>query len=294
MSLHNASPQHFTFLAVVAGMALACSHTGCSMVRPAPTSLQGKLADLPTAAETSAKSSTSSAKEKVSDVSTLASSRRVALTYVAHMPEGGVFISQSGIQQAGGETDQTTDLGGQQWAMAELRIDLPHPDGRTDVGRATVELKPLSCGERCATKSLSEVRNDRQGERQSRYSMWVSRWFWRAKPMGTELPQNAVATLDLPRSEIERILAHLENQGHFRRGVEDQGPARLELLHNQRKISHACEYDAILDELVCQVWAQGHQELAARRREQQELQLAGHEVVQPARTAARSKNSTVQ
>jgi hypothetical protein len=293
-----ASRQHSPLLAVVAGLMMVWSNNlcGCAMLRSSSAVPQEKVTHTTASEDSSVTQSTLKleSEAKTAKSSAFSSSKRVALTYVAHMPEGGVFISNSAIQQAGGNDENTADLVGQQWAMAELRIDLPHPDGRTDVGRATVELKPLSCGERCDSKSLSEVRSDRQSERQSRYSMWVNRWLWRAKPQGVELPPNAVATLDLPRSEIEQILTHLEKQGHFRRNAENQGPARLDVLCNQRKITHACGYDEVLDKLVCEVWARGHQELATRRREQQELQLTGYEVEKPARTAARSTEPRLQ
>jgi hypothetical protein len=214
-------------------------------------------------------------------------SRRVSLVYVAHMPEGGVFIDQPAVQQAGSSEHDTPDLQGARWAVAKLSIDYPHPDGRKDFGRATVELKPLDCGDFCASKSMTEVRADRLDERHNRYAAWATRWLWRMKAPTEELPPTAVATLDLTRAEIERILRRLEERGHFRRSAEDQGPARLDVMQNQRRISHACEYEPLLDDLVNEVWARGHQQVARMARVQQELQLVGHETAEGARSAAK-------
>lgn len=87
-----ASRQYSPLLAVVAGLMMAWSNSlcGCAMLRSSSGVPQEKVTQTTASEDSSVTRSTSNleSEEKTTKSTSFSSSKRVALTYVAHMPEG--------------------------------------------------------------------------------------------------------------------------------------------------------------------------------------------------------------
>jgi hypothetical protein len=195
---------------------------------------------------------------------------RLEIIYRAH-PEAGTLFSSvprsspSGIVQASAEVPAgVAPFHSMSWAKAELRIECPHPDGRPDYARVTLHFAPVECGEECAAKSWAHQMEERVGVRQIRRATFRERWFY-------ESPRNesaieTFAELDLPKAELDRILAEIASHGYFaeqRQPIDSE--SLLEVRLNRRWTSKRWSFEPTLDALVTRVYEQGTQSQAAER-----------------------------
>lgn len=191
-----------------------------------------------------------------------ASAEHVEIVYEAHPSNGAAFKpveekpSDRGIIPSSHVTE--TDSSDHQWAIAKLSIQYPHPDGRLNYARATVELKGVDCGNFCDRKSLAAKHDDRVQDRKERWNDRAVQWFYRWKPTSEEPPPGAVAVLDIPKAEIDILIEQLRKEGFFESRGETGGPAKVAVQQNRRKTTRNWTYEPALDDLVERVWSEGH------------------------------------
>lgn len=181
---------------------------------------------------------------------------RLEIIYQAHPASGPIFAAASDeIVPASHVSADTLPFQNMAWSKAELRIECPHPDGRPDVAHVTLRFRPVDCGQQCERRSWGENREERAETRQSRRSTRQQRWFYKP-PAVTD--NETVTELELPRSELEAILAELNSHDFF----EDSGSAnasesQLEVRLNHRWTSRSWGYEPSLDALTSRVYHEG-------------------------------------
>lgn len=195
---------------------------------------------------------------------------RLEIIYRAH-PEAGTLFSSvprsspSGIVQASAEVPaEVTPFHSMSWAKAELRIECPHPDGRADQARVTLHFAPVDCGEECAAKSWAHQMEERVGLRQVRRATFRERLFLES-PQANSTTQS-FAELDLPKTELDRILAEITAHGYFaeqRQPIDSE--SMLEVRLNRRWTSKRWSFEPTLDALITRVYEQGTQHQAAKQ-----------------------------
>ena len=189
---------------------------------------------------------------------------RLEIIYQAHPATGPLFSSVSPPQPASPEIvqaaaeipDAPTMFQNMSWSRAELRIECPHPDGRTDYARVTVRFKPVECGEECRRVSWSEQVQRRVGLRQSRQATFRERLFYESATPAQN--GETYSELDLPKSELDAILAELNSHGFFaEHGRPSDAESQLEVRLNRRWTSKRWGYVPALDALTTRVCEEG-------------------------------------
>jgi hypothetical protein len=141
------------------------------------------------------------------------------------------------------------------WSKAELRIECPHPDGRANVALVTLHLRPVDCGEQCERKSWEERREERVDSRQNRWATFRQRWLYESS---SPKCHETITQLDLPKSELESILAELDSRGFFlEQGQDSTCESQLEVRLNRRWTSRRWSYEPSLDALTTRVYQEG-------------------------------------
>ena len=195
---------------------------------------------------------------------------RLEIIYRAHPASGPLFASISTSPDASPKIVQTaaevheapTLFQNMCWSRAELKIECPHPDGRADYARVTLHCRPVECGQECKSASWSEQAEHRAGMRQARRATFRERLFYESVP-----PVHSGETyseLDLPKSELDAILAELHSHGFFAdRGRTSDAESQLEVRLNRRWTSKCWTYEPMLDALTTRVYEEGRLRVAA-------------------------------
>ncbi|MBS0206432.1 MAG: hypothetical protein JSS49_26375 [Planctomycetes bacterium] len=190
---------------------------------------------------------------------------RLEIIYRAHPASGPLFsVSPGNPRTAGSEIVQTaaqvsSDAPSFQnvcWSKTELRIECPHPNGSPDYARVTLHFMPVECGHECERESWGEQLEQRIDSRIERQSTLRERWFYRPPP--PLQPGETYSELDLPKSELDRILDELKSHGFFdERGKPHDPESRLEVHRNRHWTARCWSYEPMLDELTTRVYEEG-------------------------------------
>ncbi len=189
---------------------------------------------------------------------------RLEIIYQAHPATGPLFSTVSPLRPASPEIVQAAAevpvapplFQNMSWSRAELRIECPHPDGRTDYARVTVRFKPVECGQECRRASWSEQVEQRTGLRQSRQATFRERLFYESATPAQN--GETYSELDLPKSELDAILAELNSHGFFaEHGRPSDAESQLEVRLNRRWTSKRWGYEPALDALTTRVCEEG-------------------------------------
>jgi hypothetical protein len=111
--------------------------------------------------------------------------------------------------------------GAAEWSTARLSIQYPIPDGHPDFARLRLELKPAS-----AVRATSE-------------------------------PAAEVRTLDVPKQELDLLIADLAHQGYFGAAARSEGGARLNVSIDQGRAQKTWSSEPRLDDLAERVYREG-------------------------------------
>lgn len=186
---------------------------------------------------------------------------RLEIIYRAHPSAGTVFshVPQGSVVQAAATIPaDSTPLS---WSKTELRIECPHPNGRTDLARVTLYFRPVECGHECEHMSWVKRMEERAGLRQSRRSTFRERWFYESSP--TCCLGETYAEMDLSKSELDSILEELNSHGFFaENGRNSDSESQLEVRLNRRWTSKCWNYEPHLDALTQRVYECGIQRTA--------------------------------
>lgn len=188
--------------------------------------------------------------------------QRLEIIYRAHPAAGPLFSSNSvsaepptGIIQASAQIPEPTPYHDMSWSKAELRIQIPHPSGKRDVAKVTLRFKPVECCHACEELSWRQRIEERVGLRKSRADEIKGRWFCTAAPV---CQGETYAEMDLPKDELDVILAELEAHGYFaERGRSADSESQLEVRLNRRWTSKVWSYEPHLDALTTRVYEEG-------------------------------------
>lgn len=186
----------------------------------------------------------------VSQVQQTDQCERLEIIYRAHAAAGPLFAPQQdpGVLLTAASDGQFPNL---TWSKAELRIEFPHPDGRTDMARASLYFTPVDCGQGVTAARWS----DRIEERQVRRSTRKERWF-HAEPH--HVFGNEYASLDLSKAEIDPILDELRDHGFFTEASRTPDAAsQLEVRINRRWTAREWAYEPTLDALTTRLFEEG-------------------------------------
>lgn len=189
---------------------------------------------------------------------------RLEIIYRAHPASGTMFSCsppakvQSSIIQTAAEMLVEAAEDSLSWSKAELRIECPHPDGRTHVARVTLHLKPVDCGQHCENRTWERQREDRIGSRQCWRATLRQRWFY--EPTDSRELGETYFEMELPREELNRVIDELNNHGFFSdRGRKSDVESQLEVRLNRRWTSRCWVYEPSLDALTTRAYECGSQ-----------------------------------
>ena len=206
--------------------------------------------------------------QSLANVQAMGEPDRLVVIYRAHPISGSMFSAAptagtSSIVQASANADGTTPFHAICWAKAELRIELPHPDGRKDVARVTLHCLPVECGHECESRTLTAGMEERSGMRQARRATFRERWLLddHAHHDG-----EVYLELDLKKPELDQILAEVKEHGFFKDQAQRQAlglESELEIRLNRRCTSKVWCFEPTLDALTTRVQEQGVQRTVA-------------------------------
>jgi hypothetical protein len=152
------------------------------------------------------------------------------------------------------------------WSVAELRVQYPHPHKRENYARVTLQWHRVDYGEAFEQRSLRDALQDGVEMRKSRRETRRARWFWeKATPNDYESP---VVEFDLPRAELDLLVAELNASGFFSRELlphdvsASEQASQLEVRLDRRWTTRAWRYEPALDQLTTRVYEQGRMSLA--------------------------------
>jgi len=186
---------------------------------------------------------------------------RLEIIYRAHSAAGPLFTSnqepssKSGIIQTSAQVVEPAPFNDISWSKAELRIESPHPDGRKDFAKVTLRFKPVDCCHDCERRTWRQKIEEQIGLRKTRNDEIKARWFYAPSPV---CQGETYAELDLPKVELDRILAELDSHGYFsdHSRPADSG-SHLEVRLNRRWTSKDWSFEPQLDALTTRVYEQG-------------------------------------
>lgn len=188
----------------------------------------------------------------VTEVAQTESCDRLEIIYRAHPASGPVFaprLNADDLNQPG--EPPFLDVA---WSKAELRIEYPHPDGRTDVARASLRFSPVECGGGADEKwgdRLHDQREATQVRRNTRRERWSP-----STVGGTA--SNEFSEIELPRDSLDAILADLNDHGFFgETGRPAEAASQLEVRVNRRWTARSWDYVPSLDDLTTRVYQEG-------------------------------------
>ena len=125
-----------------------------------------------------------------------------------------------------------------------------------DYARVTVRFKPVDCGQECRRASWSEQVEQRAGLRHSRQATFRERLFYESATPAQN--GETYSELDLPKSELDAILAELNSHGFFaEQGRPSDAESQLEVRLNRRWTSKRWGYEPALDALTTRVCEEG-------------------------------------
>lgn len=187
---------------------------------------------------------------------------RLEIIYRAHSAAGPLFTSnqevspsRTGIVQTSAQVVEPAPFEDISWSKAELRIESPHPDGRKDVAKVTLRFKPVDCCHECERRSWRQKFEEQIGVRKSRNDEFKGRWFYASSPV---CQGETYAEMDLPKEELDRILADLDSHGYFsEHSRSSDSESQLEVRLNRRWTSKRWSFEPQLDALTTRVYEQG-------------------------------------
>lgn len=141
---------------------------------------------------------------------------RAALVYEAADPQLGRETTTLSLMES--------PLGESRWSAARLAVMYPHPDGNADIAQATLQLSPLTSPP--ASGVFPAVPDD---------ELWV---------------------LDIPRSELDRVLGSLA-QAAPPAPASDSTAASFNLRLDDLELKRTCGHNTIAEELMARVYQQG-------------------------------------
>ncbi len=186
---------------------------------------------------------------------------RLEIIYQAHPATGPLFssvntVSREIVQTAAEISVDPMPFQNLRWSKAELRIECPHPDGRTNYARVSLHFKAVECGQECARTSWGKQTEDRIESRESRRATFRERWLYKSCPPGKN--GETYSEIDLPKTELDAILAELDSHGFFvERERTFDAESQLEVRLNRRWTSKRWEYEPTLDALTTRVYEEG-------------------------------------
>lgn len=176
------------------------------------------------------------------------------LTYVVDASKLQVPISVAQIEGQHVSYQQVPSAIQQGRTLGRVEIEYPHPRGKSGyaLARVTIESKFASEGEKPSVASRVPV-----------VGQWID------PPTQVE----EVWELDIPRSDLDRVVAQLNQVRYFDRDTKAPGPVSIEAKLDGRALNKSWERVPELDELMVAVRGHGH--LVAYQRTPTTSMLAG-------------------
>jgi hypothetical protein len=156
---------------------------------------------------------------------------QVRIVYTAHAAQGACFLPAA---------YSSADAEGERWAMPQLTIEYPHPDGDPALARATLRLLPV---------------NAEAGPPRNRFIRLAA---WRE----SLLPEHAddgsiVGVLDVPKHQLDLLIVDLARTGYFDPQTVPSAPARLAVQIDSGRLAKPWSFEPRLDDFVVRTQAAG-------------------------------------
>ena len=135
-----------------------------------------------------------------------------------------------------------------EWSTATLSVQFPHPDGIQDAARATLRLSAVPAGE--SGFAISQA----------------SRWLGRAQSSLPSLhgdpekqPQrdDEIWVLDLPKQELDLLVADLQKSGYFQAQTRAESGTKLDVQLDYGRVTKEWSAEPRLDQFISRVYTEG-------------------------------------
>lgn len=167
---------------------------------------------------------------------------RLEVVYRAHSADRLTYLPSDAVEQVSGTTEE---LATRDWFLPVLTLTSPHPDGLEGHALAVLRLEPVQDCPASVRSSFKERLKERRQDSDERRGRLRDQVGQAADTTGLE-----IARMDIPRSEVERLIAQLQESGYFGARPETCGSAQLEVRLNQRSRTRDWQYESSLDDLV--------------------------------------------
>lgn len=132
-----------------------------------------------------------------------------------------------------------------EWATAILSVQYPHPDGTPELARASLRLSASPPG-----LGISQA------------SRWLGKGRGIEPPMLSEFPRPALRddeiwVLDLPKQELDLLIADLQKSGYFQAQTRADSGTNLEVQLDSGRVNKEWTAEPRLDQFISRVYVEG-------------------------------------
>lgn len=134
------------------------------------------------------------------------------------------------------------------WVRAALSIQYPHPNGQLDLARATLRLSTLP---------EDEVRAVDQAGQHLGVDLLATKAFESSRSPAESSRDDELWVLDLPRQQLDLLLADLQHEGFFLPQSRAQLGTKLEVQVDHSRLRKEWSPEPRLDQFVLRVYREG-------------------------------------